>query len=431
MKIEKLKKSYLKRNLIMGIVAVLIISAVILNFTRAKYRTTQSIPLVNGTINYTPYDFKMVAMYQENENGEYENINTVPNSGYALNKDKSYCEVDGKKTNDTSMEYENGKVYIGINKKGTKCYLYFNKSKLLLSTEILNNKSVQTRTDFNVIFEENTNGIIYQAEDGKNISYYFAGNTSENWVRFGGFYWRIIRINGDGSIRLIYSGNIESGPTPQGENTQISSSEYNKYNTPDNMYVGFMYEEGNVHGAKEESNIKIILDNWYKENIADKGLGEYIKSDGAFCNDRYPSTSNSNSNGNGGTGTTPTYYTAYIKMYEKSNPSFNCTLEEDIFYTPVGLITLDEAIYAGQIISNNPTDNINYYLYTGQGYWTITPFMYINAMDYVSVLIVNSNGGISRSAVTSQRGIRPVINLRNDVTISSGDGTQTNPYIVN
>ena len=87
MEFQTLKRSHLKRNIIIGVVCIAIISAVVLNFTRAKYRTTQSIPLVNGTINYTPYDLKMVAMYQE-ENGDYESIDIVPTSGYSLNEKK-------------------------------------------------------------------------------------------------------------------------------------------------------------------------------------------------------------------------------------------------------------------------------------------------------------------------------------------------------
>ena len=85
MKLETLKKSHVKRNILIGVVIVLIISAIILNFTKAKYRITQSIPLVNGTINYTPYDFKMVAMYQKEDSGEYVEIDTMPSSGYVIN----------------------------------------------------------------------------------------------------------------------------------------------------------------------------------------------------------------------------------------------------------------------------------------------------------------------------------------------------------
>ena len=62
MNFETLKKSHLKRNIIIGVVAVLVVSAVILNFTRAKYRVTESIPLVNGTINYSLADINIVAM---------------------------------------------------------------------------------------------------------------------------------------------------------------------------------------------------------------------------------------------------------------------------------------------------------------------------------------------------------------------------------
>ena len=70
MNFELLRRSHLKRNIMIGIIVVAIISAIILNFTKAKYRVTQSIPLVNGTINYKPYDFKMIAMYQKDGSGE-------------------------------------------------------------------------------------------------------------------------------------------------------------------------------------------------------------------------------------------------------------------------------------------------------------------------------------------------------------------------
>ena len=89
MEFQTLKKSHLKRNIIIGILIVGIIGAVGLNFTRAKYRTTESIPLVNGTINYTPYDFKVIAMYQENNNGEYSEIEEMPSSGYIINEKKA------------------------------------------------------------------------------------------------------------------------------------------------------------------------------------------------------------------------------------------------------------------------------------------------------------------------------------------------------
>ena len=127
MEFEVLKRSHLKRNMVIVLLVVAIISAIVLNFTRAKYKNTESIPLVNGTINYTPYDLKMVAMYQE-ENGDYKSIDTVPTSGYTLNEEKSYCEVNDNKDNNITIEYQNGSInFLGMTKKGTKCYLYFDK----------------------------------------------------------------------------------------------------------------------------------------------------------------------------------------------------------------------------------------------------------------------------------------------------------------
>ena len=78
MKYEVLKGSHIKRNILIGVLVVLMLTAIILTFTRAKYRTTQSMPLVNGTINYSPYDFKIMAMFQENGDN-YIEINQMPN----------------------------------------------------------------------------------------------------------------------------------------------------------------------------------------------------------------------------------------------------------------------------------------------------------------------------------------------------------------
>ena len=93
MKYEVLKGSHIKRNILIGALVVLMLTAIILNFTQAKYRTTQSIPLINGTINYTPYDFKIMAMFQENGDN-YIEINQMPNENYSINEIKSYCTID-------------------------------------------------------------------------------------------------------------------------------------------------------------------------------------------------------------------------------------------------------------------------------------------------------------------------------------------------
>ena len=125
MKIERLKVSHIKRNIIIGVIIVFIISAIVLNFTRARYRVTDSIEIVNGTVNYTPYDFKTLAIYIENNAEEYIYSEEIPVSGYDFNQEKSYCTTNGEIDTSISMTYENGYISINNINKKTKCYFYW------------------------------------------------------------------------------------------------------------------------------------------------------------------------------------------------------------------------------------------------------------------------------------------------------------------
>ena len=431
MEIETLKRSHVKRNIVIAVVVVAIISAIILTFTKAKYKNTESIPLVNGTINYTPYDLKMVAMYQE-ENGDYKSIDTVPTSGYTLNEEKSYCEVNDAKDDNISMEYKDGKVYIGVSKKGTKCYLYFDIQNQYLVKEYLLSKyqTILARNDFNVALTENTTGIIYQGEDNDGQTYYFAGNPTDNWVKFAGFYWRIIRINGDGTLRLIYNG-INADAT--GDNTSIKLGSFNNDRT-NNMYVGYKYTNNEIHGLNYESTILIALNEWYQTNL--QSYSAYIDINAGFCGDREPSTNNTISNGSGGTGTTNTYYASYIRLVANKNPTYKCK-SNDLYTTsksnkgnkslsnPIGLISADEVAYAGgsSSISNN-----NYFLFSKGSYWTMSPYFFYNNGAYVFYVDWYTGKLAYFSVSSSAVGIRPVINLASDVTIKSGNGTSKTPY---
>ena len=121
MEFQTLKKSHLKRNIIIGVVAVLIISAIVLNFTRAKYRTTQSIPLVNGTINYSASDLNIIAITIDGEKAD-----TIPVGNYML-LDSSYCTIDGEEAEvEISWDAKTQTLtLIPFTTRGTKCYLDF------------------------------------------------------------------------------------------------------------------------------------------------------------------------------------------------------------------------------------------------------------------------------------------------------------------
>ena len=426
MKIETLKKSSLKRNIVIGVIVVLIISAIILNFTRAKYRVTQSIPLVNGTINYSLADFNAVAIYVNGDSG-YTKADTIPD-GYVLNESESYCTVNGEEDTNISLSYDTSTKSLSVTPmttRGTKCYLYFDEKGITNIEELIASKNLATRTDFSTALKEDTTGTIYYEDTSKGRTYYFAGNPTDNWVKFANKYWRIIRINEDGTLRLIYSGDGSAQTT--GKETQIGTSAFNS-SYKNNAYVGFKYTTNNVHGTGTNSTILAALNTWYSSNLY--SYADKIDGNAGFCNDR---TLYSGS----GTGTTDTKYAAYNRLANNKLPSFECSNSSDLFTTsessqgnkalqyPIGLITADEVAFAGGgvLLANN-----SYYLYTGLDYWTMSSSDFYDGTAYV--FGVYSNGQPSAFRVTFARGVRPVINLKSNVQFSEGNGTAENPFIV-
>ena len=261
---------------------------------------------------------------------------------------------------------------------------------------------------------------------------YYRGNVNNNWVVFGkdGSYyiwWRIIRNNSNGSLRMIYAGlssSKTSAPATTGEGTQIGTSAFNSsYN--DNMYVGFKYTSGDAHGTGTASTILGPLNSWYNRTLANNtDYSNKIDIDAGFCNDRTPISGT-------GIGTTNTYYAAYNRLHTNKAPSLLCTNTNDIFKTPLGLITTDE-IAMGGMVNNTSKTNKTTYLYTNRNYWTMTPSYTING-GYAYVIYVNSSGNFVFAHVGNTMApidVRPVINLKADTLIEQGTGTSTDPYIV-
>ena len=495
MEYEVLKRSHLKRNILIAILIVALISSLILNFTQAKYRVTESMPLIQGTINFSPSDLNLMAVYL-NKNGETISSDKVPHVGYILNTEQSICEVNDVEDENIEIIYENGLLnFNGLGNKGTKCTAYFDlipdsenpvinainssgdDTSITITIDATDNIGIyyyyykldneeEIRTEennytFEGLEKDSVHTVTVRVEDaaGNEVStskevtvglkgggfilasanpptgqttdwtgettYYYTGNLN-NWVSFAGFWWRIIRINGDGSIRMIYQG---TSANETGTETQIQKSAFNSsYNN--NMYVGYMYQSGQLHGLQTSSTIKGVLDNWYKNNIANKGFGDYVDGNAGFCGDRRVSSGS-------GTGTSETDYQPYTRI-RNSSPSLTCQTE-DIYTTsgsstgnkaltqPIGLISADEAMFAG--IPNWNSSNSNNYLYTGQYYWTMSPFSYDGHYDYACVFGVDSDGHLDRWFVFNSPGVRPVINIRSDVALS-GSGTTSDPFVV-
>ena len=295
----------------------------------------------------------------------------------------------------------------------------------------------------NVTAVEDTNGYLCKAKDAYGDSYYYRGNVTNNYVLFADKYWRIVRINGDGTVRVIYDGTSAHANGESSSDRQIGTSAFNSsYN--DNAYVGYMYGQtgastyADAHANTNDSTIKSYIDNWYNTNIVGTTNEQYL-ADNIFCNDRSISSNKpSSSYNNLGYGTNATAYRWYYGPWSSggynSNMRLTCPQKNDAFTVsdttngngaltyPVGLLSTDEIVLAGGWNASNS----GYYLYSGQYWWASSPNSF-NGSN-ARVRDVSSNGNAyTANLVSNGGGVRPVFNLKAEV-LTYGDGTMNNPY---
>ena len=304
--------------------------------------------------------------------------------------------------------------------------------------------SATTLTETELETDKSDKGL-YQETDDYGTTYYYRGNVKNNIVKFAGFYWQIVRINGDGSIRLIYDG-TEKNAT--GENQTIGTSRFNSSYT-DPAYVGYMYGNPDgitfdeVHNNTNNSTIKTAVDNWYKTNIADKGYGSYISNAVGFCGDRNLPAGvwGTNDNGDGVNNTPQTSIFGAYARYAKNVAQFTCPEPSRDLYTtadssignkaltyPVGLITYDELVFAG--MDQRHINKLSW-AYSTQHYWTMSPSYFDATKGTALEWHLGNSGDLGPWwSVDLSLGARPVINLKADVRISGGTGTANEPYVI-
>ena len=228
-------------------------------------------------------------------------------------------------------------------------------------------------------------------------TYYFRGNVENNYVNFAGFTWRIVRINEDGTIRIIMQDGI---------NNNTNYHYFSNYNNYTYMYY-------------TNSPIKTVIENWYQTNIGSKtNLSSSVAKGDYYCEQAKVTVASSYTAGN-----------ATMIPFRNYTPDFKCSSDgngKGVVNASVGLLTYDEVVYAGGYYAKG---NGSYYLYRSRDWWTMSPAGYSGS--YSRVVFNSKTGYIDFSMYNNLSiDVRPVLNLMATTQISDGDGTKENPFVI-
>ena len=446
-------------------------------------------------------------------NGYLQYKITSTNSGYNMTEFKNIPKSDS--TRDEVLAY-NISIPMNISQEYTITFQYLNDEDIdqsddmgmklsgslfitegttpppTLYEQLLADKTERpgARTDFSTVLTEDNTKTLYTSTENDNTVYYFAGNATDNWAKFGTYpsdlvrgygtsrfgseyadynsieeceigtymsvsksydlnqnctylhhsgdpiYWRIIRTNADGGIRLLYHGTSHDSTEAYIGTTSFNST------SGDSMYVGYMYgTSGTLESNRTNENnstIKLKIDSWYESNLK-TNYGKYLSETAVYCNDREVSEGTYSTNGS------IFYYKGYTRLITNKTPTYDCTNTRDAFSVnntsakldyPIGLMTADEVALAGGLYVN---DAPAYYYRNSSAtsisstsskyWWTLTPSRWNGTGSKGYVIGGSENiGWISGDYVNIFHAVRPVISLKSCVKWSTGDGTPESSY---
>ena len=377
----------------------------------------------------------------------------IINTGLKANEEKSYdlrIWMDSAVTTEQGLNKNwSGKIVVVSNASNGPTFA---------ETILANNEVKTPLTTPGASISAADEALLASAEDDYGTSYYFRGAVKNNYVEFANKCWRIVRIVGDGSVKLILHNDNTAGATNPcdsvNNNTSAAFARWHEayytsgfnadYNA--NAYVGFMFgtvcasDYATEHANTNKSKILTSLETWYNNNL---NAYESVIDDNVWCNDKTNVTDityNPWSHGGNATGlgycTNKTYYGATQRLESTSGsaggtgPSLKCNGELSKINSKVGLITADELAFAGYafIISNTTT-----YLQenaTDTWWWSLSPNAFAGSLAFVWC-VNSSDGFIENRSVSEDFGVRPSISLVSSTTIFSGTGTSEDPYVVN
>ena len=273
---------------------------------------------------------------------------------------------------------------------------------------------------------------------GIDLAKWITEKATWNGISTKDIYWRIIRTNADGSIKLLYV-----GTSPDTENAYIRISSFNS-ESGDPMYVGYKYgTTGSLENNRlntNDSTIKTYVDNWYKNNLT--AYTKYLSNDAVYCNDRNLASGQAYSTTKGFN------YASYERIRTNKQPTYNCTNMSDAFSVnntsakldyPIGLMTADELSYAGGEYRKTLTAPYAWYYtnangessYGSSAFWALSPNHWSGSDSNVWFVIGSNGPGLLNDTFVARGfAVRPSVSLSSCNLISRGDGSPENPYVV-
>ena len=356
--------------------------------------------------------------------------------------------IEFKYANDESVDQSDD---MGKKLSGTLFITEGTEQPTLLSQILNDNPTRSTRSnnnngtnDFATTLTTTTTGTLFTSTesitgitDTPKEVYYYAGNTTNNWVKFANIYWRIIRTNHDSSIRLLYVGTSHDTTTGN-----IGTSLFNQnYDSP--KYVGYKYGEDTsldtIRNNTTDSTIKTTIDTWYQNNLTN--YTKYLSTSAVYCNDRSEGTGQTYS-ASADFNFAPYYRMDYDTDGAKANPSYNCTNIKDAFSVdntsakldyPVSLMTADEIAFAGGVAFQNMSTPYAWFISNSAGtqvstdWWSLSPSGWFDGG--AGVWDWNSGGAnLSSNYVNDASAVRPAISLKSCIKYSTGNGIYETPY---
>ena len=301
--------------------------------------------------------------------------------------------------------------------------------------------------------------LLASAEDDYGTSYYFRGAVTNNYVEFANKCWRIVRVGGDGSVKLILHNDNKAGvANPCDAANNSASAAFARYsgttyksafntNYNDNAYVGFKF--GTVgsstyeatHANTNNSTILTNLEAWYNNNLK---TYESVIDDNVWCNDKTNVTDETydpwNYTPNGlGYANNVTFYGATQRLVSSTSGSaggtglsLKCNGKLSKITSKIGLITADELAFAGYAAGTTAgTGNTTTYLQenaTDTYWWSLSPGNFYG--NSARVWIVGGSSGVfGHRSVGNTSAVRPSISLKSTTNVT-GNGTSSSPFVV-